>query len=447
MTQILHRVIANPPPMAVGSEGVDMIGADGRRYLDACGGAAVSSVGHRHPKVLAALHAQLDRLPYAHSGFFTSEPTETLGRMLIELAPQGIEKVVVLSSGSEAVEAALKLARQYWVERGEPARTHIIARSQSYHGATLGATAAGLNPARRALFGSLTFEVNFIDPCFAYRFQQPGETTSQYATRAADQLEAKILALGAGNVAAFIAEPVVGTPLGAVPPVEGYFRKIEAICRKYGVLLIMDEVMCGMGRTGAMFASAQEGVSPDIITIGKGLGGGYQPIGALLMSGHIAGTIADGSGSFQHNQTYLGHSMAASAAVAVLEVMREENLIENVDAMGICLDAALRAELGDHPHVGDIRGRGLFQGVEVVQDRNSKKPFPAQLKIGPKIKAEAFKLGLMVSGLGGTVDGACGDHVLLAPPFTITQDHCQTIAKGLRAAIDAAIQAALSSRG
>lgn len=442
MTHILHRSIANPPPLATSSEGVFMIGADGRRYIDACGGAAVSSVGHRHPYVIAALHAQLDRMPYAHTGFFTSEPTETLAERLITLAPKGIERVVVLSSGSEAVEAALKLARQYWVERGEPSRKQIIARSQSYHGATLGATAAGLNPARRALFGSLTFDVNFIDPCFAYRFQQEGESTADYATRSAQQLEDKIVALGPENVAAFIAEPVVGTPLGAVPSVEGYFKLVEAICKKYGVLLIMDEVMCGMGRTGAMFTSLQEGVTPDIITIGKGLGGGYQPIGALLMSGHVAGTIAAGTGSFQHNQTYLGHSMATTAAVAVLDVMRDENLLDNVNAMGRCLRDALLKELGDHPHVGDIRGRGLFQGMELVADRTTKAPFDPKMKIGIKIKAESFKLGLMVSGLGGTVDGQSGDHVLLAPPFIITPDHCQQIAAGLRVAIDAAISSA-----
>lgn len=445
MSHILHRLIDKPPPLAVGSSGMDMIGADGRRYLDASGGAAVSSVGHGHPAVVAALHAQLDRMPYAHTGFFTSEPTETLASRLVELAPEGIERVVVLSSGSEAVEAALKLARQYWAERGEPSRRQVIARGQSYHGATLGAMAAGLNAPRRAMFGSLTFEVNFIDPCFAYRYQLPGETVEDYARRSAEQLEDKILELGPENVSAFIAEPVVGTALGAVPSVEGYFRLVHAICRKYGLLLILDEVMCGMGRTGTMFASEQEGILPDIITIGKGLGGGYQPIAALLLSGDIAQTIASGSGSFQHNQTYLGHPMAAAAAVAVLDVIRDEGLLANVRAMGACLDRALRERLGDHPHVGDIRGRGLFQGIELVHDRADKSPFDPRLKIAARIKTESFERGLMVSGLGGTVDGVRGDHLLLAPPYVLEERHCNEIADGLLAAIDAAVQSARRS--
>jgi len=441
VTRILHRAIHSRLPVAVGGKGIELFDAEGKAYIDASGGAAVSCLGHAHPAVLAALHEQLDRLAYAHTGFFTSETAEALADLLIEDAPAGLSHVYLVSGGSEAVEAALKMARQYFVEKGEPQRRHIIARRQSYHGNTLGALAAGGNEWRRAQFRPLLIETHHIDPCYAYRLQQPGESDEAYAARAAQQLEDKILELGADQVIAFVAEPVVGATAGAVPPVADYFKRIRAICDRYGVLLILDEVMCGMGRTGTLHACEQDGVSPDLMTIAKGLGGGYQPVGAVLLSDRIFDGFANGSGFFQHGHTYMGHPMAAAAALAVQQVIRRDNLLANVVTMGAELESQLTERLGNHHHVGDIRGRGLFRGVELVADRARKRPFDPKLKLNALIKKEAMARGLMVYPMGGTIDGRLGDHVLIAPPFIVDRAGIGSIVDRLGDAIDAATNA------
>jgi adenosylmethionine-8-amino-7-oxononanoate aminotransferase len=441
VTRILHRAIHSRMPVAVGGRGIELFDAGGKAYIDASGGAAVSCLGHAHPAVLAALHEQLDRLAYAHTGFFTSETAEALADLLIEDAPAGLGHVYLVSGGSEAVEAALKMARQYFVEKGEPQRRHIIARRQSYHGNTLGALAAGGNEWRRAQFKPLLIETHHIDPCYAYRLQEPGESDEAYAERAARQLEDKILELGADEVIAFVAETVVGATAGAVPPVADYLKRIRAICDRYGVLLILDEVMCGMGRTGTLHACEQDGVAPDLMTIAKGLGGGYQPVGAVLLSEKIYNAFADGSGFFQHGHTYMGHPMAAAAGLAVQQVIRRENLLANVVAMGAELERQLTERLGNHHHVGDIRGRGLFRGVELVADRASKRPFDPKLKLNALIKKEAMARGLMVYPMGGTIDGRLGDHVLLAPPFIVDRADIGRIVERLGDAIDAATRA------
>lgn len=439
MTRILHRSIRATPPIAVGGNGIELRDAEGRSYLDASGGAAVSCLGHGHPEVIAALHAQVDKLAYAHTGFFTSEAAEELADLLIEDAPAGLSHVLLVSGGSEAVEAALKLARQYFVEKGEPQRRHVIARRQSYHGNTLGALAAGGNEWRRAQFRPLLIETHHIDPCYAYRLKESGETDESYAARAAGQLEDKILELGADQVIAFVAETVVGATSGAVPPVADYFKRIRAICDRYEVLLILDEVMCGMGRTGTLHACEQDGVTPDIMTLAKGLGGGYQPIGAVLLAQNIFEAFASGSGFFQHGHTYMGHPMAAAAALAVQTVVRRDALVANVAAMGGELERQLLERLGNHHHVGNIRGRGLFRGVEMVADRSTKQPFDPALKLNARIKQEAMARGLMVYPMGGTIDGRRGDHVLLAPPFIVDTNDIGRIVERLGAAIDAAI--------
>ncbi len=375
MTHLLHRSIHTPPRRAVSASGISFTDDTGQTYIDASGGAAVSCLGHAHPDVIAALHAQLDKLAYAHTGFFTTDVAEDLADNLIAGAPEGLEHVYLLSGGSEAVEAALKMARQYFTETGQPQRRHIIARRQSYHGNTLGALAAGGNEWRRAQFKPLLMEAHHIAPCFAYREQHEGETDADYAVRAAGELEAKILELGPDTVAAFIAEPVVGATAGAVPAVADYFKRIRAICDRYGVLLILDEVMCGMGRTGYRYACEYDGIAPDLLTVAKGLGGGFQPIGATLLSRKIFDAFASGSGFFQHGHTYMGHPMAAAAGLAVQQVIARENLLANVQAMGMALNAQLQAAFGQHSHVGDIRGRGLFQAIELVVDRDTKAPF------------------------------------------------------------------------
>jgi len=439
MTKILHRVIGANYPTAVGGEGIWLIDSDGRRYIDASGGAAVSCLGHGHPDVRAALHAQLDKLAYAHTSFFTTDAAEALAERLVADAPAGISHAYFVSGGSEAIEAALKMARQYFVEKGEPQRRNIIARRQSYHGNTLGALATGGNEWRRAQFKPLLIETHHVDPCFAYHLRRPGENDTEYAARAAQALEDKILELGPDTVIAFVAETVVGATAGAVPPVADYFKRVRAICDRYGVLLILDEVMCGMGRTGTLHACEQENISPDLMTIAKGLGGGYEPIGAVLLGGHIYDSFANGSGFFQHGHTYMGHPMACAAGLAVQETIRRDNLLANVRTQGALLRRRLGERFGNHPHVGDIRGRGLFQAIELVEERSIKTPFDPARKLHARVKKAAMARGLMVYPMGGTIDGTRGDHVLLAPPFIVTEAQIGEIVDRLGSAIDDAL--------
>jgi adenosylmethionine-8-amino-7-oxononanoate aminotransferase len=398
-------------------------------------------LGHSNARLRSALRAQIDQLAFAHTGFFTSEPAERLADRLIDAAPEGLERVYLVSGGSEAVEASLKLARQYFVELGEPQRHRVIARRQSYHGNTLGALAAGGNEWRRAQFAPLLVETSHIGPCYAYRGQEEGESADEYGARAAGELEAEIQRLGPETVMAFVAEPVVGATAGAVPAVPGYLRRIREICDQHGVLLILDEVMCGMGRTGHLFACEEDGVSPDLLTIAKGLGAGYQPIGAMLVSDRIYEAIAQGSGFFQHGHTYMGHPVAAAAANAVLDEIEAHDLLARVREQGALLDRTLRDALGQHRHVGDIRGRGLFRGVELVEYRESKAPFDPARKLHARIKAEAFAAGLICYPMGGTIDGQRGDHVLLAPPFIIEDAQIDELVTKLSGAIDRAIAA------
>jgi adenosylmethionine-8-amino-7-oxononanoate aminotransferase len=439
MTHIVHRAANAVMPVAIGGKGIELFDQNGKSYIDASGGAAVSCLGHGHPDILAALHKQLDALAYAHTGFFTTEIAERLADRLVEDAPRGIDHVYLVSGGSEAIEAAIKMARQYFVEKGQSQRRHIIARRQSYHGNTLGALATGGNEWRRAQFRPLLIETHHIDPCYAYRLQATGESDADYAARAAQALEDKILELGSDQVIAFVAETVVGATLGTVPPVADYFKRIRAICDRYGVLLILDEVMCGMGRTGTLHACEQDGISPDLMAIAKGLGGGYQPVGAVLLSGQIFDAFSKGSGFFQHGHTYMGHPMAAAASLAVQEVIRRDDLLANVVAMGGHLQRRMEERFANRHHVGDIRGRGLFRSVELVADRDSKAPFASQSKLHAQVKREAMARGLMVYPMGGTIDGLNGDHVLLAPPFIVNEGQVDVIVDRLGEAIDAAI--------
>ena len=436
-SRVFHRHLRAEYPVAVAGDGPYLIDGTGRRYLDGSGGAAVSCLGHNHPAVVEAIRQQLGRLEYAHTSFFTSEPAEALAEDLIAHGPAGLERVYFVSGGSEGVEAALKLAVQYQLERGRPQKNRIIARWQSYHGNTLGALSAGGNRLRRAQFSSLLLQdIAHIDECYEYRGRRPDETAQAYGLRMADALEAEIERIGPERVAAFIAEPVVGATLGAVPAVPGYFRRIREICDRHDVLLVLDEVMCGMGRTGTLHASEQEGVLPDIEIIAKGLGAGYQPIGAVLVHGRIVEAIRDGSGFFQHGHTYLGHPVACAASLAVQRVIREEGLLEKVRVLGISLDAMLKQRLGAHPKVGDIRGRGLFRGIELVADRATKAPLDPALQTHAAIRRRAMERGLLCYPAGGTVDGRHGDHVLLAPAFNCTIAHLQELTDKLALSIE-----------
>jgi adenosylmethionine-8-amino-7-oxononanoate aminotransferase len=440
MSHVFHRQPRQDYPVAVAGAGSVLIDSAGRRYLDASGGAAVSCLGHGHPRVIAALKAQAEQLAYAHTSFFTSEPAERLADRLIESAPAGIDKVYFVAGGSEAMEAALKLARQYFVEIGQPRRSRFIARRQSYHGNTLGALAVGGNAWRRQQFEPLLAEVAHVSPCYPYRGQAAGESAADYVARLAAELEATVQHLGPDRVIGFVAEPVVGATLGAVPALPGYLAAMRAVCDRHGMLLILDEVMCGMGRTGTMFACEQDAVRPDLVTIAKGLGAGYQPIGATLVAGTIFEAIRDGSGFFQHGHTYMGHPVACAAALAVQETIAEEQLLGRVRLQGERLRALLAARFGDHPHVGEVRGRGLFQGLEFVADRASKQPFAPQHRLHARIKREAMARGLLCYPMGGTIDGRQGDHLLLAPPFIVSDAELDEMVLRLEQAIDAALE-------
>jgi adenosylmethionine-8-amino-7-oxononanoate aminotransferase len=436
MTKIIHRSLRATPPIAVAGKGITITDREGKTYIDASGGAAVSCLGHGHPDVIAAMHAQIDRIAYAHTSFFTTEVAEELADTLIAKAPAGIGHVYMVSGGSEAIEAALKMARQYFVEIGQPQRQHFIARKQSYHGNTLGALAVGGNAWRRRQFAPLLIDVTHVSPCYEYRGRTPDETPQQYSERLARELEQAIEAAGADRVIAFVAETVVGATLGAVPATPGYFKRVREICDRHGILFIADEVMCGMGRTGTLHAIEQEGIAPDLMAIAKGLGGGYQPVGALLASRKIVDAIKRGSGMFQHGHTYIGHPVGAAAALAVQRVIERDGLLAKVKADGEYFAAQLHRALGAHGNVGDIRGRGLFMGIELVEDRATKRPFDPDLRLHAKIKAEAMQRGLMTYPMGGTLDGQRGDHVLLAPPFIATRAELDEIVARLAAAIE-----------
>ncbi len=438
-TQILHRHLSHLPPVAVKGQGVWLEDASGRRYIDASGGAAVSCLGHGHPDVQAAMHRQIDQLAYAHTSFFTTEVAEQLATQLIRTAPAGMSHVYFVSGGSEAVEAALKMARQYYLEIGQPERSHFIARRQSYHGNTLGALAVGGNAWRRAQFAPLLMDVTHVAPCYPYREQQPGETPEAYGQRLARELDETIQRIGPHKVLGFVAETVGGATAGVLAPVPGYVKAVREVCDRHGVLLILDEVMCGMGRTGTLHACEQEGVVPDLMTVAKGLGGGYQPIGAVLAQRKVVDAFAQGSGFFQHGHTYLGHAVACAAALAVQQVIERDGLLARVQRGGARLQALLAERLGAHPHVGDIRGRGYFWGIELVQDRGSKTPFDPARRLHAQVKRAAFERGLLVYPMGGTVDGRYGDHVLLAPPFIASDDELHETVARLAEALDTAI--------
>jgi len=438
-SHVFPRHMKARPPMIAGGEGVYLIDTDGKRYLDGSGGAAVSCLGHGDRDVVDAIKAQLDKAAFAHTGFFTSEPAEKLADLLALHSPGDLDHVYFVSGGSEAVEAALKLARQFHLENGDPRRTKIVARKQSYHGNTLGALAAGGNRWRRAQFEPMLADVAHIDPPYAYRLRRDDESDEAYAVRAADALEIELQRLGPETVMAFIAETVGGATAGAVAGPPAYLQRIRRICDRHGVLLILDEVMSGMGRTGRLFACDEDGVVPDILCIAKGLGAGYQPVGAMLCSDRIYRTIERGSALFQHGHTYMGHPTACAGALAVVSKLTREGLVERCRIQGETLDAALRERFGQHAHVGDIRGRGLFRAMEFVRDRETKEPFPAEKGVAARIKKAALEAGLICYPMAGTIDGSRGDHVLLAPPFIITDEQIGELADKLEIAVEAAV--------
>ena len=439
MSHIIHRSLRQVPPLAAGGEGILLRDSNGKTYIDASSGAAVSSLGHGHPDVIAAMHRQIDRCAYAHTAFFTTDVAEQLANRLVEGAPEGMGGVYFVSGGSEAMETALKLARQYWVEMGEPQRTCFLARRQSYHGNTLGALGVGGNEWRRRAFAPLLKDALRVSACYEYRGRAQGVSVDDYTAALLDELETTILRAGPENIIAFVAEPVVGATGGAIPPTPGYFQGVREICDRHRILFIADEVMCGMGRTGTMYAIEQDGVAPDIVAVAKGLGAGYQPIGAVLAHEAIVECLRSRSGMFQHGHTYIGHPVAASAALAVQQVIERDDLLARVRSRGATLRRMLGDVFGVHEHVGDIRGRGLLLALEFVRDRETREPFAPERKLHAAIKAEAMARGLLVYPMGGTIDGQRGDHVLLAPPFIATPADLSEIVSRLSDAVEAAL--------
>ncbi len=435
-SNILPRHTSYELPIAAYGDGCYIIDINGKKYLDGSCGAAVSCLGHSDQRINDSIIKQTKKLAFAHTSFFTNEPAEELAKVLSSISPKGLDRVYFVSSGSEAIEASLKLAKQYFIEIGKPTKHRVISRKQSYHGNTLGALAVGGNVSRRSLFEDLLIETSLISPCYKYRHQDANESEINYGLRVANELEDEIIRLGPENVMAFIAETVVGATAGALTPVEGYFERIREICNKYGVLLILDEVMCGMGRTGPLFACDEEKIIPDIITIAKGLGAGYQPIAAMMCQNFIYDTINQGSGFFQHGHTYLSHPIACAASLTVVNKLIGENFSEKVKKKGEYLQRNLEITLGQNEYIGDIRGRGLFRGIELVKNRYTKEPFSKKLNVAGKIKKKALDLGLICYPMQGTVDGTVGDHILIAPPFIINENEMNEISQILKITIE-----------
>ena len=433
---IFPRNFLKKYPHATRAEGCFVYTDDGKRYMDASGGAAVVTIGHGVEEIGRAMAEQASRLAYVHSSQFQTEIAEKLARRILALAPDGMGpdgRVYFTSGGSEATETALKLARQYWLEQGENKRFRVLSRLQSYHGSTLGALSVSGNVRRREPFARMLAEWGHIPPCYCYRCPY-GLRFPECNVECADELNRMLERDGSEDVAAFIFEPVVGATLGAVAPPEGYVQRIAEICRQHGILLIADEVMTGMGRTGKPFAVEHWGATPDMILVGKGIASGYAPLGAVIVSGRVAETISRGSGTFLHGFTYNAHPVATAAGNAVLDYIERENLFARVDVAGKEMRAALEL-LKKFSVVGDVRGMGLLWGIEFVQDKKTREPFPSDARIAYRIQEDALEAGIMSYPIQGCVDGTRGDHILLAPPFTITSAMIQMLAAGLEKAI------------
>ena len=432
MSSVFYRDPGSTYPVAARADGMYVFDVEGRTYLDMSGGAAVSSVGHSHPRVVKAIQDQVAALAFAHTAFFTNEPQEQLAARIAARFPEEGAKVWFTSGGSESNESALKIAWQYWRAKGKPDKTIVISRQFSYHGGTFGATSISGSVFRRAPYEKVLIDWPRIAPCYAYRHRQADESAEDYGLRAARELEVAIQAAGAENIAAFIAEPVVGATLGVVPPSPGYFSEIRRICDDYEVLFIADEVMCGSGRCGTFFTHTEEGVTADVVSLAKGLGGGYQPLGALVTRGEIMATIRESDEAFAHGHTYIGHPTACAAGVAVQDCY-DDGLLDAVGEKGDRLMSLLADRFGGHPNIGDIRGRGLFVGIEFVEDRESKSAFAAEAGIPRQLKKAAMRHGLICYPGGGTVDGRAGAHMLIAPPFIAGDEHFAELADKLDA--------------
>src|SRR5882757_476297 len=422
-SSLFSRNLRKDYPVAVRGEGSWIVASDGRRYLDASGQAAVVSIGHGVPEIGRAMAEKSNRIAFAHTTQFQSESAEKLAARVLAIAPRNFQdsgRVYFTSGGSEATETAIKLARQYFLETNQPSRYRIVSRKQSYHGSTLGAMSVSGNVGRRAPYAPMIPEWGHVAPCFCYHCPF-GKTYPECNLACADDLD---IFLRSGDAAT----------LGAVPAVDGYTARIAEICRRHGILLIADEVMSGMGRTGKPFASQHWGLEPDIILTGKGIASGYAPLGAVLVAPRIVDALEKGTAAFMHGFTYQSHPVSTAAGNAVFDYLETQKLFERVSPAGDTLRKALSA-LESHSHVGQVRGLGLLQAVEFVKDKSTYEPFPKESAIAEKIRQAALEKNVLTYPAQGTVDGSRGDHVLLAPPFIITPQECQLIADALQYAL------------
>jgi adenosylmethionine-8-amino-7-oxononanoate aminotransferase len=434
---LFSRNLRKQYPVAIRGEGCWITASDGRRYLDASGQAAVISIGHGVREIGQAMAEQSNNIAFAHTTQFHSESAEKLAARVLAVAPRNFHnggRVYFTSGGSEATETAIKLARQYFLETKQPSRYRIVSRKQSYHGSTLGAMAVSGNIARRAPYAPMLPEWGHVAPCFCYHCPF-GKTYPECNVACADDLETFLQANDASSVAAFIFEPVVGATLGAVAAVDGYTARISEICRKHGILLIADEVMSGMGRTGKPFASQHWGLEPDIILTGKGIASGYAPLGAVLVAPRVVETFDAGSAAFMHGFTYQSHPVATAAGNAVFDYLESHKLFDRVAPAGELLRKSLGV-LASHPNVGQVRGVGLLQAVEFVKDKSTREPFPKEAGIAEKIRQAALEKNVLTYPTQGCVDGSRGDHVLLAPPFILSPVESQLIADALQYAVN-----------
>ncbi|KAH9883859.1 pyridoxal phosphate-dependent transferase [Xylariomycetidae sp. FL2044] len=437
-SHVFHRSLRQNVVEVVSGSGVEFTLKDGRSLIDASGGPAVAVLGHRQNTVADAAAKQMSQISYVYSGStHKNEAVEELASILLRDKPGGLSKAIFVNSGSEATDAALKLASQYWVEVGQPQRVNIISRFQSYHGNTLGALSVSGNETRRAYYKPwLSQNVHFVDPCYAFRGKLPDEDDCCYVNRLRHQLEQKILELGPETVSAFVAETVSGSSLGCVPPVPGYLKAVREVCDKYDILLILDEIMCGMGKTGTMHAWEQDDIrGPDIQMIGKALGAGFVPLSAVLTTDRLFDAIANGSGMLTHGHTFQGHPVACAAAAEVQKIIKKENLLDNVRRMGELLQEVLTRELENVPFVADVRGRGLFRSVEFLRDPQTKTPFAPGDKFSDKVVAAAASEGLNIIGNFGVTGQIFVDHVILAPPYIIKEEEVVELVGRLKAAI------------
>lgn len=429
---LIHRSLKIAPHLVQKAKGAYLYMPNGKVVLDGCGGSAVVSVGHGNEKVIDRLSEQLSKVSYVHTLDYTTTAAEELGNLYLEGYEDRISKVYFSNSGSEAIESAIKLALQYFHEQGRTSKNLFISRNVSYHGNTLGALALSGHVDRREPFtGVLSESFHKVSPAFEYRYKKENETTAEYVEKLAKELEDKILELGPENVAGFAAETVVGATSGCTTAPEGYFEKVRSICDKYDVLLILDEVMCGSGRTGTYFAWEQEGVVPDITVCGKALSSGYSPLSAIFFTEKIVDVLRKGSSAFNNRQTFQAYPLSCAAGIAVREVIKEENLLENVKIMGQYLREKLEVSLASCPIVGDIRGRGLFVGIEFVSEKSTKQPFPAAENLGSQIHKKIWENGVAVYPGHGTIDGVNGDHILIAPPFNVSKKEIDIIVEAV----------------